>query len=441
MSGAGIRTGIAPAHGMAVTTQEDNGICKIRLQRVYFPDIIGPLLTRNFKYSLRSIVASACRCLSGWAPWRRYGNLGLAVAAVHIVARCAVGVLAVESLVCHVRDVQALAKLVGKSPALLRTIEQLPAMAQSEAPVLIVGETGTGKELVARALHYLSSRAASPFIPVNCGALSETLFEDELFGHARGAFTDAHVRREGLIAHAEGGTLLLDEVDTLAPKAQIDLLRVLQEKTFRLVGCSTEQQANVRIIAASNAPIDQLVESGTFRADLYYRLCVFSIALVPLRDRKEDIMVLTDHFLQKHAPVGKVAPQITPAARAAIMACDWPGNIRELENAIIRGIHLTTTDLIGIEDLGLKPTLQTPGNAPKLHNTTRIGFSATKRAVIETFERDYLTRVMTEHEGNVSQAARTAGKDRREFGKLLRKYGIEPKLFRLPTRLPAGELR
>jgi DNA-binding NtrC family response regulator len=351
------------------------------------------------------------------------------------------GALTVDDLVRHVRAVQALAKLVGKSPAFLKVIEQLPAMAESEAPVLIVGETGTGKELVARALHYLSKRASFPFVPVNCGALSENLFEDELFGHSRGAFTDAHVRREGLIAHAEGGTLLLDEVDTLAPKAQIDLLRVLQEKTFRLVGSSIEQQTNIRILAASNAPIDQLVQSGTFRADLYYRLCVFSVALVPLRHRKQDISELADHFLKEHTPAGRLTPQISPAARAAIMVCDWPGNIRELENAIVRGIHLTTTDSIGIEHLGLNTCPETLTIPSENLLADRLSFGAMKRAVIEKFERDYLTRLMAEHEGNVSQAARTAGKDRREFGKLLRRYHIEPRLFRLPSNLPAGQLR
>ena len=170
-----------------------------------------------------------------------------------------------DTLVRHLRETQTLAKLVGESPALLKTIELLPSIAASDATVLIIGETGAGKELVARALHYLSNRASFPFVPVNCGALSDMLFEDELFGHERGAFTGAHLRRVGLIAHAERGTLFLDEVDTLTLKAQIDLLRVLQDKTFRLVGSSIAQQANVRIVAATNAPIGQLVASlGTF---------------------------------------------------------------------------------------------------------------------------------------------------------------------------------
>jgi DNA-binding NtrC family response regulator len=347
---------------------------------------------------------------------------------------------AVESLVRHIQEVEALAKVVGESPALLKTIEQLPAMAESEATVLITGETGTGKELVARALHYLSPRASFPFVPVNCGSLSDTLFEDELFGHERGAFTGAHVRREGLIAHAEGGTLFLDEVDTLTPKGQIDLLRVLQDGTFRLVGSSIEQHANVRILAATNVPIEQLVESRSFRADLYYRLCVFSITLLPLRDRKEDIPVLADHFLKKHTLAGK-ALKLSPAAPAALMLCEWLGNVRELENAIIRGIHLTRTDSISIEDLGLQSKAEKPDNPTTLRPAQQQCFAATKRAVIETFEKDYLTRVMSQHRGNVSHAARTAGKDRRDFGKLLKKYRLEPKLFRSPVSPSAESLR
>jgi DNA-binding NtrC family response regulator len=347
-------------------------------------------------------------------------------------------VLAVESLVRGLKDVQALAKLVGESPALLMTIEQLPTLAKSEATVLIIGETGTGKELVARALHYLSNRASSPFVPVNCGALSDTLFEDELFGHERGAFTDAHLRRVGLIAHAEGGTLFLDEVDTLMPKAQIDLLRVLQDKTFRLVGSSVEQHADVRILAATNAPIEQLVVSGSFRADLYYRLCVFSINLLPLRDRKEDILALAEHFLKKHTPAGKATAKLAPTARAALMLCEWPGNVRELENAIIRGIHLTKTDSIDIENLGLQSKAEERSSPTQVSPAQMHCFRAMKRAVIETFERDYLTRLMSENRGNVSHAARTAGKDRREFGKLLKKYRLDPIFFRIPSSLSAG---
>jgi DNA-binding NtrC family response regulator len=266
----------------------------------------------------------------------------------------------------------------------------------------------------------------------------DTLFEDELFGHERGAFTGAHVRRTGLITYAEGGTLFLDEVDSLTPKAQIDLLRVLQDKTFRLVGSSIEQHANVRVIAATNAPIDRLVGSGSFRPDLYYRLCVFSIALLPLRDRKEDILGLADHFVTKHTPAGKVRPSLLPSARRVLMLYDWPGNVRELENAVIRGIHLTKTDSIGVEDLGLQGKLEEASNPATLPSTQDRSFSALKRAAIETFEKGYLNRLMSDCRGNVSQAARMAGKDRRDFGKLLKKYCLDPKHFKIASQMPAG---
>jgi DNA-binding NtrC family response regulator len=326
------------------------------------------------------------------------------------------------------RDYQALRKIVGRAPALMSMIEELPAVAASGESVLILGETGTGKELVARAVHYLSSRADSPFVAVNCGALPETLLEDELFGHERGAFTNADTKRIGLIEQSENGTLFLDEVDTLAAKAQVDLLRVLQDKKYRTIGSSREKNVSVRVIAASNLPLQQLLRGGGFRTDLYYRLCVFQLNLPPLRARKEDIPVLASHFLRKHAPATKATVQLSAMATSALMAWDWPGNVRELENAIIRGIHLSRKDCIEPSDLGLLA----PGvdrfsaSAPALG----LSFRAMKQAAIEVFERTYLSRLMSEHRGNVTRAARASGKERRDLGKLLRKYQLDPKSFR-----------
>ena len=333
---------------------------------------------------------------------------------------------------CQARRSQALSKLIGEAPALLKMIEQIPAVAATEAPVLISGETGTGKELVARAVHYLSSRAESPFVAVNCGSLPETLLEDELFGHERGAFTNAEMRREGLIEQAEKGTLFLDEVDTLAHKAQVDLLRVLQDRKYRAIGSSREREANVRIVAATNVAPGVLLRSGTFRADLYYRLCVFSLSLPPLRLRKEDIPPLAAHFLKKHTPAGRPAMQFTGSATAALVAWDWPGNVRELENAIVRGIHLCGNGVIDENDLGLDPSSTSPEASANCAAGRTVSFRALKRATIEVFERNYLARLMSEHRGNISQAARAAGKERRDLGKLLRKYQLDPKSFRLP---------
>lgn len=331
------------------------------------------------------------------------------------------------------RRCQALAKLVGEAPALLKMIEQIPAVAASEAPVLIGGETGTGKELVARAVHYLSPRAETPFVAVNCGSLPETLLEDELFGHERGAFTNADARREGLIEQADKGTLFLDEVDTLAAKAQVDLLRVLQDRKYRCIGSNREREANVRIVAATNVALDQLLRSGVFRSDLYYRLCVFSISLPPLRYRKEDIPALAAHFLKKHAPIGRSGMRFASSTTAALLAWDWPGNVRELENAIVRGIHLCRHEVIEVSDLDLGPRSAGPALAPDPAPGSTLSFRAMKRATIEGFERNYLARLMSEHHGNVSQAARASGKERRDLGKLLRKYQLDPKSFRFPV--------
>lgn len=334
-----------------------------------------------------------------------------------------------KSLLDRLRDTQALAKLIGEAPAFLKAIASLPAIAKSDATILITGETGTGKELAARAIHYLSARAAFPFIPVNCGSFPETLLEDELFGHERGAFTDAHTYRRGVISQADKGTLFLDEIEALSAKAQVSLLRVLQEKKYRALGASEEQSADVRIVTATNAPLDELVQAGSFRADLYYRLRVLFINLPPLRDRKEDILPLACHFLKKHASPERQFLQFSPAAEVALRAYEWPGNVRELENAVIRGIHLCQDNKIEIEDLGIPALTASPHAYVVAPHAEVCSFKAEKQKVIEAFERDYLTRLMRDYNGNVTQAALAAGKERRDLGKLLKKYQINPKYF------------
>lgn len=340
-----------------------------------------------------------------------------------------------ESLARRFQDAGALSKLVGGAVSFTRAIAQLPAISKSEAAVLIRGETGTGKELVARAIHYMSDRAAFPFVAMNSGAFSDSLLEAELFGHERGAYTGAHARREGLIAQATRGTLFLDEVDTLPLKAQIDLLRVLQDKRFRRVGSTIEQEADVRILAATNAALDDLVRSAQFRADLYYRLCIFTVKLPPLRERKEDILPLATHFLGKHAVPGRPTARLTPEARSALLAWDWPGNVRELENAILRAIHLSHNDAIEIADLALplEPDQAGPQGDAAMD---RQSFMTAKRRAIALFEKDYLTHLMLEQDGNISQAARVAGKDRSDLGKLLKKHRLDARGFRL--RVPAA---
>jgi DNA-binding NtrC family response regulator len=334
-----------------------------------------------------------------------------------------------ESLIQRLRETQGLAMLIGQAPIFRRAIAPISAIAQSDGTVLICGETGTGKELVARAIHYLSPRAAFPFIAVNCGALPDTLLEDELFGHERGAFTDAQVRQPGLIAQAEKGTLFLDEVGTLTARAQAALLRVLQDKTFRMLGSRREERADVRFLAATNGPLGQMVESGTFRADLYYRLRVFTISLPTLRDRREDIPLLAAHFLKKYASSDQPELQFSPSTWAALLTFDWPGNIRELEHAILRATQICRTNVIEVEDVGFPPTSQHPPPSVPPGSSAVSPFRSLKKVSVEAFERDYLTRLLTAHHGNVSQAARAAGKDRRELGRLLKKYHLDPKAF------------
>jgi DNA-binding NtrC family response regulator len=316
---------------------------------------------------------------------------------------------------------EPLSRLVGRSSAFQRCISQLPAIALSEASVLIEGETGTGKELVARAVHYLSKRAAFPFVALNCGSLPDTLIEAELFGHERGAFTDAQSARQGLVAQAEGGTLFLDEIDTLPPKAQVGILRLVQDKCYRALGSTKEHRADIRIVAATNICLLKLAESGIFRIDLYYRLCVFSVHLPPLRERLEDIPLLAHHFLNKHLPADRPLMTLSNEAQAELLAREWRGNVRELENAIIRGIHLCSGTTIIPVDLGLPSSSGQPIAA---QHGALLDFRSMKRRVIESFERDYLARLMSEHHGNISAAARAARKERRDLGRLLKKYDL-----------------
>jgi len=330
--------------------------------------------------------------------------------------------------------------LVGQAPAFVNLLTRVRKFAGAEGAVLISGETGTGKELVARAIHGMSRRKNNPFVAVNCGSLMDTLFESELFGHERGAFTDAHSRRQGLMTQAAGGTLFLDEVDTLTQRGQVALLRALQDRSFRPLGSTVEHRVDVRFLAATNAQLDRLANRGSFRVDLYYRLCVFSVALPPLRDRREDILPLAFHFLKKYAGDSRPTLELSlsPAAAEALLAWDWPGNVRELESAIMRAIPVSRDGRIGAADLGL-PGISGCTDAGEISDCTRT-FKSQKRRILEVFERQYLIRLMTEHYGNVSRAARAAGKERRDLGKLLKRHGLDPREFAgrvVPINVPA----
>jgi DNA-binding NtrC family response regulator len=327
--------------------------------------------------------------------------------------------------------------LIGQSPAFLGSLLTLRRYAQCDAAVLIAGETGTGKELAARAIHKLHRRSDGPFVPVSCGALPDSLVESELFGHVRGAFTDARESTEGLVAQAQGGTLFLDEVEALSPKGQAALLRFLEGHEFRPVGGSRSRIADLRVIAAGNEDFHGLVRRGLFRRDLLYRLNVLSLGLPPLRRRTGDAMLLAEQFVAAFAREYDTGPlAIGQASRHWLVGYDWPGNVRELENLVHRAV--VTASGPTIELIPSEGAL--PGVADKTDSTAHP-FGEAKRHVVEQFERDYLTDLMRTHGGNVTRAAEQAGKERRALGKLLKKHGIEPCAFHEDEALSQSSIR
>lgn len=314
------------------------------------------------------------------------------------------------------------AELVGACAVHQAMLEQLRCITESDAPALIEGETGSGKEIAARLVHYGGSRRAGPFVPVNCGALPDSLIESELFGVERGAFTDARQSRRGLVSEAAGGTLFLDEVDALSAKAQVTLLRFLQDRCFRPVGRARELRTDARVVAAANQPLDVLVANGEFRADLLYRLKILYLILPPLRQRSEDIELLARHFVVHLARRYGVQPRDFDAATIAWMkAHSWPGNVRELENWVHRRFLMSRGVSITIDEAPVFVAPQTASSLPM----GLPSFRQAKAQAVECFERDYLRRALVAADGNVSQAARLAGKERRAFGRLLKKHGID----------------
>jgi DNA-binding NtrC family response regulator len=308
-------------------------------------------------------------------------------------------------------------QILGEAPLFVSVKKKIPQVARSEATVLITGETGTGKEIFARALHYMSRRAGNPFLPVNCGAIPVDLFERELFGHQKGAYTSASEAQPGLIKEAEGGTLFLDEVETLSPGSQIKLLRFLQDQTYHCLGSSKLQQANVWIIASTNVDLRTKVQEGLFREDFFYRLAVLTITLPPLRERRSDIPLLASHFLDQYRD-NDCQPQLAPETIESLCRYSWPGNVRELDNVVRQMVALNETDTIRIEDLPIQ--FQEP--RPQLQNET---FKQMKARVIQEFEKSYISEMLDLHNGNVTHAARAARKERRTFGRLIKKYNLK----------------
>ncbi len=306
--------------------------------------------------------------------------------------------------------------VVGNSQSMREVIEKLPAIAQTDASVVVYGGSGTGKELIARTIHYFSRRASKPFVPVNCGALPENLLESELFGYKRGAFTDAHSDTRGLVEEASSGTLFLDEVGELSPKVQVKLLRFLQEKEVKPLGSTKVVRVDVRIISATNRDLRQAIQDEAFREDLFYRLNIVPILIPPLRERKEDIPLLANHFLRKFTDeYGKQVKAISPLALQRLVGHDWPGNIRELENKIQQCVVVATKDVIGPEDVDLPGELRS--------------FKEEKQQTVAEFERNYVTKMLTLNAGNITQAAKAAAMDRKNFWQLMKKHTIDAKNY------------
>jgi DNA-binding NtrC family response regulator len=309
------------------------------------------------------------------------------------------------------RDRYRLDNVVGRSEAMLEVYKTAARVASTDATVLIQGESGTGKELVARAIHTASPRASGPFVAVDCGAIAEGVLESELFGHARGAFTGAQVARRGLFEEAHHGTLFLDEIGDIGPNLQARLLRALQEGTIRRVGANEPIAVDVRIVAATNRDMEAAVKQGTFRADLYYRLHVVSIRIPPLRERREDIPLLAEHFAQKHGRAEGSA--ISPEARELLLAHDWPGNVRELENVIARALALNPSGVVLPEDLpdAIRAARPAPAPAP-LPDTS-------DRPSLAELERRYASQVLLETGNNKTRAAEILGIDRKTLYRIL----------------------
>jgi two-component system response regulator GlrR len=308
--------------------------------------------------------------------------------------------------------------IIGNTAAIGNLLRRLPMTAQTDATVLVNGESGTGKELVAARIHELSKRKHKRFVAVNCGALSDTLLESELFGYKRGAFTDAHRDTPGLVEEAEGGTLFLDEIGEISPAVQVKLLRFLQSKEYKALGSPRPQRADVRIVAATNRDLKQMVGDGTFREDLYYRLNIVPITVPPLRDRKADIPLLASYFLNNfRRQYGKDVRGFTAEALARLTAHNWPGNVRELENRVQQLVVLATEPIIHSIDgpeHGLSPMETVPTGT----------FKEEKKKLLEAFEREFVRRTLDRAEGNMAEAARLAGLDRKNFWLLAKRHNV-----------------
>ena len=334
----------------------------------------------------------------------------------------------IQRLKSLVNELYGMDNIVARSPAMQRILQQVVQVADSDATILLFGETGTGKEVFARVIHSNSRRSKGPFVALNCAAIPETLFESELFGHVRGAFTSALGAKKGLFQSANGGTLFLDEIGEIPLSMQVKLLRAVQEREVREVGSEISTKIDVRIIAATNKDLGEAVKNGSFRNDLYYRISVVPLFIPPLRDRRDDIPLLAQHFLTTSGKrANKTLRGFTPAALNRLVTYAWPGNVRELENVVEKAAVMSRQDMITPD---LLPSMGTSPDSP-LKPLTEAK---------EEFEKTYLKNVLQLTGGNISRAAQFAGRYRADFYKMLKKYGLHPSTLKAKAEADLEEI-
>ena len=318
------------------------------------------------------------------------------------------------------REFEMLQGILGRSAKMKKLLKLIRKIAATESSVLITGESGTGKELVARAIHYESPRAAKPFVPVNCAAIPETLFESELFGYVRGAFTGAVGTKKGLFEQADGGTIFLDEVAEMPPAIQVKLLRAIQDREVRRVGDTAPLRVDVRLLAATNRQVRQALDTGQLRDDLYYRLNVFNIELPPLRERREDIPLLAKFFLERYSRrLGKKITGFSREAQLFLLQHDYPGNVRELENAVERAVGLSDGEVVTEKELPPEMTQR------KMLRPAEDGvFGYSEDWTLEQVEREHISRVLKKHGGNVSSSAASLGVSRSTLWRKMKQYRL-----------------
>lgn len=328
------------------------------------------------------------------------------------------------------RSTDMFQELVGKSPAMQRVYETIQMVAKTDLTVLITGESGTGKDLTARAVHALSNRSQRPFIAVNCPTVPEHILESELFGYKKGAFTHATRDRKGLFQEAHTGTIFLDEIGDIAPTIQTKLLRVLQEKEIKPLGDARPIQVDVRIIASTNQPLPEKIKSGDFREDFFYRLNVLPIKLPPLRERPEDIPPIANHLLEKHcAKLDKPLKRFSTEVIEAFVGRRWDGNVRELENMIVQGILFSASDEISLNDVGIRHS-PGPESIMEIAPPLDLPYREAKENHLKAFNAAYIGHMLTLSKGNVTRAAKACGLERQALQQIMRRYGIKANPYR-----------